>query len=169
MLALFQTSNESTDRVCRPLDTLAVCETASQIGPAAPTRYAIRQALDQEYQKFLIKRNNEARQARYNVGHALGEEGKGDFDGAEQEYRRAEENAGKEKPEAPKRDFFGRIVDGALRPALSDGKELDGQSHQRTSKSEAEAGDRMVWVSFHEGFSNAVRKPIPLDELLRSF
>ena len=29
--------------------------------------------------------------------------------------------------------------------------------------------ERKVWVSFHEGFSNAVRKPITLEELMRGF
>ena len=169
MLALLQLTNESADRICRPLDALATCETASHTGPAAPTRYAIRQALDQEYQKFLIKRNNEARQARYNAGHALAAEEEGDVDGVEQVTGKAEGNAGKEKREAPKRDFFGRVVDGAPRPASADGEKLECQSLQRTSKLTAQPEDRNVWVSFHEGFSNAVRKPITLDELLRSF
>jgi chromosome transmission fidelity protein 18 len=31
------------------------------------------------------------------------------------------------------------------------------------------AEERRVWVSFHEGYSNAVRKPITLKEFLDSF
>ena len=158
-----------TDRVRRPLDTLATYATTSQAGPAAPTRYAIRQALDQEYHKFLIKRSDEARQARYNAGHALGAEEQEDLDVAEQKHPKADGNASKVKSKALKRDFFGRIVDVVLRRSSADGKESEDQSHQEMAKLEAKADARTGWVSFHEGFSNAVRKPITLEELLRSF
>ena len=152
------------------MDTLATCETASQIGPAAPARYAIRQALDQEYQKFLIRQSNDARQARYKAGCALGDEEE-DFGGAKEKESNAEAEAEakKAKSAAPKRDFFGRIVAEVPRPMSAEGTELESQPAQQLSKLEGEAEDRKVWVSFHEGFSNAVRKPITLDELLRSF
>lgn len=157
----------------RPLDTLATCETASHTGPAAPTRYAIRQALEQEHQKFLIKRNNDARQARYNGGRrATGaEDDELDTDSAKQPHPSvAGTGAPTARSGAPTRDFFGRIVVEVPRPATADGvAREEGQSRQQMSKLEGEAEDRKVWVSFHEGYSNAVRKPITLDELLRSF
>jgi chromosome transmission fidelity protein 18 len=60
-----------------------------------------------------------------------------------------------------KRDFFGRIINDA-RPT-SAGK--NAAKVQTTRKED----DGRVWVSFHEGFSNAVRKPITLKELIDSF
>ena len=64
---------------------------------------------------------------------------------------------------AVKRDFFGRIVD-EPRPCSRDGTE----SVRLTKAHDKEEG-RGPWISFHEGFSNAVRKPITLDELIRGF
>lgn len=43
--------------------------------------------------------------------------------------------------------------------------EIDGNVERRKEKSGK--SDNKVWVSYHEGFSNAVRKPITIDELLR--
>lgn len=176
----------------RPLDTLTTCETASaQSGPAAPTRYAIRQALDQEHQKFMIKLRNDARHARYSLGRSTGaggdEEGQEDHDreaGGKQLHPIADTTLASAKSTAPSRDFFGRIIaetpsssHPSLGPAAAAAAGVDGststepprQQQPLLSKSESEAEDRKVWVSFHEGYSNAVRKPITLDELLRSF
>jgi chromosome transmission fidelity protein 18 len=61
-----------------------------------------------------------------------------------------------------KRDFFGRLVNEA-RPG-SAGKGMESAASKVVKK----AGGR-VWVSFHEGYSNAVRKPISLKEFLDSF
>jgi len=66
------------------------------------------------------------------------------------------------KAPAVKRDFFGRIVND-VRPT-SAGK---GSAH-RANESLKKYQDR-VWVSFHEGFSNAVRRPITLQELMDGF
>lgn len=33
----------------------------------------------------------------------------------------------------------------------------------------AEGEDERVWVSFNEGFSNAVRKPITMNDLMEGF
>ena len=41
---------------------------------------------------------------------------------------------------------------------------VDGAGVGKEKKREEE---HRVWVSFHEGFSNAVRKPISLEELMR--
>jgi len=70
------------------------------------------------------------------------------------------------KPVAAKRDFFGRIINEA-RPQPKDGTEANELAGQQESAEKRE--DRKVWVSFHEGFSNAVRKPITLEELMRGF
>lgn len=58
------------------------------------------------------------------------------------------------KIKAAKKDFFGRVV------VSEGGMDAGGKA---TGKVE----ENRVWVSFHEGFSNAVRKPISLEELVR--
>ena len=68
------------------------------------------------------------------------------------------------KPVAAKRDFFGRIIENP-QAILQNGSEIRSQDHAAGEKQE----NRKVWVSFHEGFSNAVRKPITLEELMRGF
>lgn len=65
----------------------------------------------------------------------------------------------------PKRDFFGRIIKVEPRPL----QETDGNGDKTGKKSTEDVGkgENLVWVTFHEGLNNAVRKPISLDELLR--
>jgi chromosome transmission fidelity protein 18 len=55
-----------------------------------------------------------------------------------------------------KKDFFGRVIE--AKPLA----ELDRNSEKRARREE-----RKVWVTFHEGLNNAVRKPISLGEFLR--
>lgn len=146
---------------------MAAFETACQNkSTTAPARYAIRQALDQEYQKYLLRQRADARQARYKAGGGItSEAGLGVED---KESASTEEDGVKLNPVAIKHDFFGRIIDIAL-PAAK-GRSSQGESEEwQNSKSDEKAKERKVWVSFHEGFSNAVRKPITLDELMRGF
>ena len=70
----------------------------------------------------------------------------------------------KSKPLQTKRDFFGRIIEN-VRPASKEEHINGSRAMEMSEKGES----RKVWVSFHEGFSNAVRKPITLDELMRGF
>ena len=121
-------------------------------------RYAVRQVLDQEYQKNIIVRANAQRQARYHAGNPHTQ--------ADAVIALSSSKAvllGDELLlDMTKRDFFGRVVvnDGPQQPL----REIDGN---------ASAGGRgggkgeKVWVSYHEGFSNAVRKPLTVEELLR--
>lgn len=149
------------------MDDLAVFETASHTGPAAPARYAIRQALDQEYQKYLVKQNAAARLARYKAGGKPGDDEEINNDDREDSGAAVADEVSKAaKPLAAKRDFFGRIINEA-RPPSKDGS-TEGDSSEQQESGEEEKG-RKVWVSFHEGFSNAVRKPITLEELMRGF
>ena len=55
-----------------------------------------------------------------------------------------------------KRDFFGRVI--REKPLL------EGEVRKQTKP---EGDEDRIWVSFHEGFSNAVRKPITMEELFR--
>lgn len=64
-----------------------------------------------------------------------------------------------------KRDFFGRIVHNSESlPASKTSSNARQQGHKR--KPSGQDHDRKVWVTFHEGFSNAVRKPVSMAELL---
>jgi chromosome transmission fidelity protein 18 len=60
---------------------------------------------------------------------------------------------------AVKRDFFGRVVEAPVSLAT------DSEGVDSWADESSKAG-RKVWVTFHEGFSNAVRKPISMGELL---
>ncbi len=144
----------------RPLDSLATFETRKSTGgPPVPVRYAVRQLLDQEYRKDALRRRSENRLAR-GSGHsrleALGPGGDDKENADAGKKKRASISGG------GKRDFFGRIVNEARPGSAGKGMESAG------SKS-AEKAEKRIWVSFHEGFSNAVRKPITLKGLLDSF
>lgn len=138
------------------LDTLAEFETLTRAGGMPPaTRYAVRQVMDQEFQKEQMRRQEKARQARYLAGNPSGEDhecdgvlpGKVGSKGAED---------GKSRVAGVKRDFFGRV--------LGEGEEGTTRKKRKGMKGMVE--ENKVWVSFHEGFSNAVRKPITLEELM---
>lgn len=62
----------------------------------------------------------------------------------------------------PKRDFFGRII--VDKP--TEKKKGKGKEPERKRAKDAGDEEAKVWVSFHEGFSNAVRKGISMKELL---
>jgi chromosome transmission fidelity protein 18 len=146
----------------RPLDALATFETASISGSApAPVRYAVRQVLDQEYQKNIIVRENASRQARYKSGNPLDDS---DFAFSKNKDNNKDHHA-QERILGAKKDFFGRVVREELLPLQETDGNADGDGKGRRKKEGK--GDNKVWVSFHEGFSNAVRKPITIDELMR--
>lgn len=77
-----------------------------------------------------------------------------------------------------KRDFFGRVIAERKRPldekngnanAAAGGG--DGKESKRRGRGDV-AGDEKdikVWVTYHEGINNAVRKPISLEEFMRGF
>ncbi|KAI9711659.1 MAG: hypothetical protein M1812_007092 [Candelaria pacifica] len=171
-----------------PLDTLSSYPTATlQPGssPSAPTRYAVRQVLDQEFQKDVLRRAAEARKARYTAGGA----GAGALDEdnlhpstlnrtnsllpSKHQYKTTKATSG------AKRDFFGRVLNkeaSRVEDEVIDGESVEGQNRKKRksgggggggSGKDGALGENLVWVSFHEGFSNAVRKPIGIEELLR--
>lgn len=143
-----------------PLDPLVVFETASlSAGAPAPVRYAVRQVLDQEYQKNIIVRENAARQARYKAGN-LGDKDEAEF---RLENKENKKHHAQDRVLGAKKDFFGRVVREEVVLQEVDGNaDADGRAKKVVGKE-----DNKVWVSFHEGFSNAVRKPITVEELLR--
>lgn len=72
----------------------------------------------------------------------------------------------------PSRDFFGRIItsqqqqDGVIKTNQEGGTKMETEWGMNKK---GKGGDNQVWVSFNEGFSNAVRKPITIEELMKGF
>jgi chromosome transmission fidelity protein 18 len=150
----------------RDLDVLATYETAGALalGMQAPTRYAVRQVLDQELQKTMALREAAARQARFKSGNAAGVNVDYIFDDKENVTMKTgtknkEFFATGTGGSDVKKDFFGRVIVEKPRP-LGEG---DGNAGERATAKPA----INVWVTFHEGQNNAVRKPISLQEFLR--
>ena len=114
---------------------------------SAPVRYAVRQVLDQEYRKETTRKQPDA----LNAG------GKSVLGRSGSEHGTLAQKAMREG--AVKRDFFGRVI--------QDPVSVSKDSEDGTSRTdETSKAGRKVWVTFHEGFSNAVRKPISMGELL---
>ncbi|KAL7270857.1 Chromosome transmission fidelity protein 18 [Rhizina undulata] len=116
-----------------------------------PVRYPIRQCLDQEYQKELILRRPSARQARIGEPNAT--------------FSLPAASASSKKC-AVKRDFFGRIIEDM--PEGDEGVKVETTTRKKR-KFSAENQNERVWVSFNEGYSNAVSKGLTLKKLMRYF
>lgn len=75
----------------------------------------------------------------------------------------------------PSRDFFGRIItsqqqhqqDGVVKTNQEGETKMETKGGGMNKK--GKGGNNQVWVSFNEGFSNAVRKPITIEELMKGF
>lgn len=149
-----------------PIDDLIDFPTAGtslSLG-ATPVRYAVRQVLDQEYVKNILVCENAARQARYKLGNP--DEDDSYVFNDRKEIKENRRDFDLHAISTAKKDFFGRVLDNDLALPLQDS---DGNAGKRKARSEkAKVKDEnKVWVSFHEGFSNAVRKPVTIEELLR--
>lgn len=115
-------------------------------------RYAVRQVLDQEYRKETVRKQTEALSSTTGPKKSAGKSADGQTQDEGQGAKRSGREAG------VKRDFFGRII---REPSPQPGGLQEGPVQNEASK----AG-RKVWVTYHDGFSNAVRKPISMSELL---
>lgn len=154
---------------------LSTFETAGAHVLAAqiPVRYAVRQVLDQELQKTIAQRETAARQARFRAGMGATAELGDQHHGAVLLPHDDKENAaagggGGQKalpimPTIVKKDFFGRVV---MEKPLA---EIDGNAGGQRKGQAADKGENKVWVTYHEGLNNAVRKPITLEDFLRGF
>ncbi|POR33888.1 Chromosome transmission fidelity protein 18 [Tolypocladium paradoxum] len=143
------------------LDALSTFETgASLLLPSqAPTRYAVRQVLDQELRRTVALRETTARQARFQAGnpsHPLAPALPLTPMDNKENLRKMVEDA--KAATVIKRDFFGRIVE--AKPL----SELERNNAEKRARRE----ERKVWVTFHEGLNNAVRKPLSLQEFMRT-
>ncbi|MCJ1474468.1 hypothetical protein MMC13_003126 [Lambiella insularis] len=144
------------------LDTLAAFETSSRkAAAAAPARYAVRQVLEQEYQEYVLRQRADARQARFRSGGVDGMERRGGVEGKENAAKGAPGGRVqlKMKGTGVKRDFFGRVI---VNEARSETREEGREKSRRKTVEE-----NRIWVSYNEGFSNAVRKPVSLAEVMR--
>ena len=156
------------------MDVLATYETSAAVihGTQAPTRFAVRQVLDQELQKTKVLRESAARQARLHagIGNLNGAAGHPILNVNEREdSATAKASRTQVLPIARvKKDFFGRIIKTEAHDLL---QERDGGGGSRKRKPGEEplgtADATKVWVTFHEGLNNAVRKPLSLDEFMR--
>lgn len=106
----------------------------------APVRYAVRQVLDQEYHKETMRKRSDVLPTS-----AIGKSTAGP-------------GPAQKAMSVVKRDFFGRVIEEPV-------KEGKGTEEHNLADETSKAG-RKVWVTYHEGFSNAVRKPISMSELL---
>ena len=132
-------------------------------GSSGPVRYAIRQVLEQEYHKDQLQRQAEQQQKRLG---GVPSSSKSLPSSTSSESQSGGVSAAKlSRLNGPKRDFFGRVI----KEDPQADRNADG------SKGIAKAGggggalgdnETKVWVSYHEGFSNAVRKGITMQELL---
>lgn len=121
-----------------PLDTLCTFETAGN--SVAKTRYAVRQVLEQEWKKEEARLNEEARLLRFG----------GVLPTAKEPTKIGEVTTQKKRIV---KDFFGRPIAVPV--------------HQPEKRVAPTNSSPTVWVSYHEGYSNAVRKPLTLAELMK--
>ncbi|KAK3670378.1 Chromosome transmission fidelity protein 18 [Recurvomyces mirabilis] len=127
-------------------------------------RFAVRQVLDQEWKKAERKRAEAARMARFKGGAVAGEEDDAEAAISLSASAAIDSEAARIAKMAVKRDFFGRVIVAPVpSPASAGGDQGKGKATTTTE----EGPEGRIWVTFHEGFSNAVRKPIGLGELMK--
>ncbi|KAJ0414620.1 hypothetical protein BJY00DRAFT_294690 [Aspergillus carlsbadensis] len=137
-----------------PLDTLVTYSKANGLSSSSgPVRYAVRQVLDQEYRKESIRKHSEVLAKKKTASSSA-------TDGTNPAGA-VKANIG---GNAIKRDFFGRIIQESTTP------DEDAQASKKSGSAQPQDSGsnkgRKVWVTYHDGFSNAVRKPISMAELL---
>ncbi|KAG6307829.1 hypothetical protein E4U45_003316 [Claviceps purpurea] len=150
------------------LDSLCTFETSTLPPSLTPTRYAVRQVLDQELARTKALRANAARQARFQAGATPG-----DIQVAPQPFTYSAPDHEKHRSllaQQPfqkyklardaativKKDFFGRIIE--ARPLA----EFDPITGEKNVQKE----ENKVWVTYHEGLNNAVTKPISYKDFM---
>ncbi|KAK8223287.1 chromosome transmission fidelity protein 18 [Phyllosticta capitalensis] len=146
-----------------PLDALARFETITTARSATAdekVRYGVRQILDAELKREAARLEFEARKRWGGVVDDVA----ADVERMDVGDVVAAQDAAAAKKVVVKKDFFGRVIVKAV-PVVPAGEEGEAELKRRRKKEEGREDGR-VWVSFHEGFSNAVRKPITLAELL---
>jgi chromosome transmission fidelity protein 18 len=123
------------------LDGLAAFSTLR--GKADGVRYAVRSVLEGEWQRRSGKKSSTP-----GIVEKKAKKEKDDI-----EALKVDPNV---STLVVKKDFFGRVVKQTV-PGPDDKRERAGPITEANR----------VWVSFHEGYSNAVRRPITVEELMR--
>ncbi|GAB7349082.1 hypothetical protein MBLNU459_g8038t2 [Dothideomycetes sp. NU459] len=161
------------------LDELAVFGTlgAGKGAGAERVRFAVRQVLEQEHARDVRRRDEEARKSRYAnsssaVAGADDDESLAPHD-PEAAARERNHALAQKRSKALKRDFFGRVVAEVsleeLAAEAETGREGEAARKRRKERQDAEDDRTRIWCTFHEGFSNAVRKPVSLAEIMGGF
>lgn len=144
-------------RMTPSLDVLGAFETGGkgfgEAGSREKQRYAVRQVLDQEWTKEEKRRAEATRLARFNGGGEVGSVLLPASTEGREEKRVFSGDA------SVKRDFFGRPI---AVPVQSAEPRVDGKGKEQQRGVEGK-----VWITYHEGFSNAVRKHVTLAELMK--
>ncbi|KPM43636.1 Chromosome transmission fidelity protein 18 [Neonectria ditissima] len=160
--SLISRGPEYVYRMDPDLDALATFETAASLMLAsqAPTRYAVRQVLDQELKLTIAAREALARQARFKAGNPFGHDETA-FNNKEKAAKNKALAIAEAAKEATlvKRDFFGRVIEVRV-------LNLHEKSEERRAL-QAEK-ERNIWVTYHEGLNNAVKKPMSFQEFMAS-
>jgi len=121
-------------------------------------RYAVRQLVSREMEREKIRRRRKGPPERPRKFLTVGAE-----EGGVEEPRgmkRGRKQVDEEKEpvaEKVRKDFFGRVI--VEQQAADEGK------RRRTDWNHALKTQPDVWVRYHEGYSNAVRKPVAFAEL----
>ncbi|RII24662.1 hypothetical protein CUC08_Gglean011674 [Alternaria sp. MG1] len=135
------------------LDVLATFETLAG-KKDDKGRYAVRSVLEQEWRKESALREQANRKRRGGQ-----DENDEETEADKKEEQTTEEKVAEANKKAVKRDFFGRVV------VETDKSRKEAKRKQDSGEMQGNVG--RIWVSFHEGFSNAVRKPVTIDDIMR--
>lgn len=135
-----------------PLDSLGTMDTLKNGEATLSVRYAVRQVLEMEWKKENMRREEELRRARMGGDPALYD--LKPLSGKDKEVGRLDARV-----LGAKKDFFGRTF--KVVPQYEENGDL-----REEKEVVGKAEERRVWVRYQEGFSNAVRKPISLRELM---
>ncbi|KAJ1868093.1 Chromosome transmission fidelity protein 18 [Coemansia sp. RSA 989] len=135
-----------------PIDRLYALGSRRPQRPILPMRYPVRQLIAQEIEHVRRARyaidiedaNNRESTAREHIERLRADQ---------QPQTRASADLATKKA----RDFFGRVITKPANNKASSGSENASSSQPATSR---------VWFHFFEGFSNAVRKPTQMSEIL---
>ncbi|OJD18431.1 hypothetical protein AJ78_01550 [Emergomyces pasteurianus Ep9510] len=148
-----------------PLDTLTMFSKLKGSGSSAPVRYAVRQVLQQEYEKEILRQRSQTGQARLH-----GPKGDNPFHDSNNNSKEINGTDILRQPNfssrinGPKRDFFGRVIVNEAQPSFRGAG--NGAAASAAKRMMKPIERKKAWVSFHEGYSNAVRKRVTLNELL---
>lgn len=121
------------------------------------TRFAVRQVLEQEFRKEEQRRAELARLERMPAGSMAT---------AAPQLKRigtsmGDDDAATIKKTKVVKDFFGRVV--VVEKPTNETR----AEEEKRERREAGEPEGRVWITYHEGFSNAVKKPLTLAELMK--